>query len=195
MLYMPCSAKKKRTCDKKVGVPNPQVCNRLNLVTLLGQGGGGMLSVNGRSSGYRGTRGDRGSVRDRSGWSRAKSCDDICKSCDEVYPRVDRERSPAMMIAQGWIASKVLRWWLQVLRWGLPKGGSRAKSCNDDCPRVGRKRSSAMMIAQGWIAGWLRDNCATLLNHDRSATGTMAVQGTAKGELRRGKGVDDNRWE
>ena len=179
-------------------------CKQLNLITLLGWGGGGMLSVNGRNSGYRSTRRGRESVRDRSGWSRAKSCDDVCKSCDEVcprvdrkrspammfaspamrfYPRVDRERSPAMMIVQGWIASEVLRWW-------LPKGGSRAKSCDDDCPRVDRKRSPAMMFTspamgftQGWIAGWLRDNCATLLNQDRSATGIMAVQGTVKGGL------------
>ena len=112
--------------------------------------------------------------------------------------------SPAMRFVQGWIASKVLWWCLQVLRWGftqgwiaskvlqwwLSKGGSQAKSSDDvhkSCdgvyPRVDREQSPAMIFAQGWIAGWLRDNCATLLNQDRSATGTMAVQGTVKGGL------------
>ena len=112
------------------------------------------------------------------GGSRTKSCDDVC-------PRVDRKRSPAMRFAQGWIAS-------EVLRWCLPKGRSRTKSCDDVCPRVDRERSPAMMFAQGWIARWLRDDCATILNQDRqirARTDTMAVRGTAKGELRRGESV------
>ena len=82
-----------------------------------------MLSVNGRSSKYRGTRGDRGSVRLTQGGLRAKSCDDIC-------PRVVCEQSPAMMFTQGI---------------------SRAKFCDDVCPKVVCKQSPAMMFAQGWI--------------------------------------------
>ena len=153
-----------------------------------------MLSVNGRSSECRGTRGrsriGRGQIRLIAGevlrwylqvlrWglpkggSRAKSCDDDCKSCDDDCPRVDRERSPAMMIAQGWIASEVLRWWLQVLRWGLPKGGSRAKSCNDDCPRVDRRMAK----------GRLRDVTKLRQIRDKNNGSSGNCEGgTAKGE-------------
>ena len=69
-----------------------------------------------------------------------------------------------------------------------------------------------MIFAQEWIAKWLRNNCAMILNQDgqiRAKTDTMAVRGTAKGELRRGnckrgtakrelqkgKSVNDNRWK
>ena len=80
-----------------------------------------MLSVNGRSSEYRGTRGDCGSVRLTQGGLRAKSCNDVC-------PRVVHKQSPAMMFTQGRL---------------------RAKSCDDVYPRVVCKRSPAMMFAQG----------------------------------------------
>ena len=164
-----------------------------------------MLSVNGRNLEYRGTRGDHGLVRDRLGW-----------------PRVDCGQSPAMRFGQGWIASKVLRWGLpkggsQVKPCDevLPKGGLRTKSCDGVCSRVDCKQSPAMVFAQGWIASetlqwgfaqgwiarWLRDNCATILNQDRSAnercngsSGNYKM-GTAKGKLQKGKDVDDNRWE
>ena len=166
-----------------------------------------MLSVNGRNLECRGTRVDRRSVRSTKGGSQAKSCDDVC-------PRVVCERSPAMMFDQGWFANKVLQWC-------LPKDGLQAKSYDDVWSKVVRKQSPAMMIVQGWLARWLRDNCATILNQDkqiRARTDTMAVWGTAKGELRRGnceegtakgelrkgnckggtaKGreCDDNKWE
>ena len=61
-----------------------------------------MLSVNGKSLEYRDTRVDCGSVRLTKGGSWAKSC-------NEVWSRVDRERSPAMRFAQGWIASETLQ--------------------------------------------------------------------------------------
>ena len=61
-----------------------------------------MLSVNERSLEYRGTWVDRGSVRLTKGGLRANSC-------NEVYPRMVRDRSPAIMFAQGWIVSKVLQ--------------------------------------------------------------------------------------
>ena len=115
------------------------MCNQLNLVTttrLRRRGDAQHERKKLRVQGY--TR----EIADRSGTD-----------------QVDRGRSPAMIFAspamrftQGWIASEVLRWW-------LPKGGSRAKFCDDDCPRVDRERSPAMMIAspamrftQGWIA-------------------------------------------
>ena len=96
----------------------------------------------------------QGRVRLTKGRLRAKFCNDAC-------PKLGCKQSPAMMFAQGWIASKVLRWC-------LPKDRSRAKSCNVVCPRVDCKQSPAMMFNQGisaqgqmrWQFGELqRENC------------------------------------
>ena len=138
-----------------------------------------MLSVNGRNSECKGTRGDHRSVRDRSGW-----------------PRVDDGQSPAMRFGQWWIASETLQWsfaqgWIasKVLQWCLPNGRSQVKSCDSVCPRVDRGWNPEMVFAQGWIAKWLRDDCATILNQDRSANGRCnGSSGNCKGGIAKGEG-------
>ena len=62
------------------------------------------------------------------------------KSCDDVWPRVDRKRSCAMIFGQGWIAR-----WLTVNRAKIIDQGWIAR-----WSRVDR----AKIIDQGWIAGW-----------------------------------------
>ena len=149
-----------------------------------------MLSVNGRNSECRGTRGNRGSVRLTQGGSQAKSCNDVC-------PKVVRKQSPALMFAQGWFANKVLRWC-------LPKGGSRTKFCVDVCPKVVRKRSPAMKFVQRWFANKVLRWCLT--RTDRSVQRQILWQfgklrrrnckeRTAKGELQRRESINNNRWE
>ena len=68
-----------------------------------------MLSVNERSLEYRGMRADCESVRLTTGGSQAKSCDDVCPKVVRERSKVDRGQSPAMMFAQGWFANEA-RW-------------------------------------------------------------------------------------
>ena len=123
-------------------------CNRLNWVTttkLRRRGDAQRERKKLRVQDYRRRlRIGQGRIRLTKGGLRAKSCNEVWPRVDREWnpairfcPRIDRKRSPAIMFAQRWIASETLRWgfaqeWIasKVLWWCLPKGRLRVKPCD-----------------------------------------------------------------